>query len=340
MLQNAIATIAAGRTLSREAARDAFLHIMSGEASETQMAAFLMGLAMRGETVEEIAGGADALRSRVTGITAPADVIDTCGTGGDGLSTYNVSTAAAIVVASCGVPVAKHGNRAVSSKSGSADVLERLGLMLHDDVATAERSLHEIGIGFLMAPRHHGAMRHVAPVRHALGIRTIFNILGPLSNPAHAKLQLIGVYSAHWLRPLAETLSLLGSESVWIVHGSDGLDEITITGLTDVVALEKGKLREFSVHPEDAALPCHPLESIIGGDAATNARALKALLHGAKNAYRDIVLMNAAAALIVAGRATTLREGAEMAAEAIDSGASRRLLDAWIAFGRSGKDNA
>ncbi|GAB4128796.1 MAG: anthranilate phosphoribosyltransferase [Rhodothalassiaceae bacterium] len=332
MLKEAISSIAGGRTLSREAARTVFSCIMSGEAQESQVAALLMGLAVRGETVEEIAGGADALRAHATPVRAGADVIDTCGTGGDGLSTFNISTAAAIVAAAAGVPVAKHGNRAVSSKSGSADVLERLGIALDSDPERVARSIETLGIGFLMAPRHHSAMRHVAPVRAALGIRTIFNLLGPLSNPAHARYQLIGVFGSRWLRPMAEALALLGSERAWVVHGSDGLDEITISGESHVIALEHGELREFSVHPEDAGLPCHSLDTIIGGDADLNARALRALLEGVGGPYRDVVLLNSAAALIVGGRAATLREGAERAAEAIDSGAALRLLEAWRDF--------
>lgn len=332
MLREAIASIAAGRTLSRENARAVFAHIMSGEASDIQVSALLMGLALRGETAEEIAGGADILRAHALTLSVSDNVIDTCGTGGDGLSTFNISTAAAIVAAAAGVPVAKHGNRAVSSKSGSADVLERLGIELDSDPERVARSIETLGIGFLMAPRHHSAMRHVAPIRAALGIRTIFNLLGPLSNPAHARYQLIGVFGSRWLRPMAEALALLGSERAWVVHGSDGLDEITISGESHVIALEHGELREFSVHPEDAGLPCHSLDKIIGGDAGTNARALRALLEGMAGAYRDVVLLNAAAALIVGGRAGTLREGAERAAEAIDSGAALRLLEAWKNF--------
>ncbi len=330
-----IARLAEGARLTREEARTAFERMMSGDAGEIEMAAFVMALRVRGETLDEIIGGVEALRARGTRIRAPEDVVDTCGTGGDGLRTLNISTATAIVIAACGVPVAKHGNRAVSSACGSADVLERLGVPLEQDPAAAERCLDTLGICFLLAPRHHRAMRHVAPVRKALGIRTIFNMLGPMANPAGARRQLVGVHDPAWAEPMARTLHALGARRVWVVHGSDGMDELTVTGESAVVALdEDGGLRRFTVTPEDAGLARHPLAALEGGDADHNAQALLRLLEGETGAYRDIVLLNAAAALIVAGVAPDLRAGVERAAAAIDEGRAAGLLERWRAFPR------
>lgn len=334
VLQPFIARLADGRVLTRSEARDAFRAIMSGDAGEIEMAAFLMALRLRGETVDEIAGGADVLRSKASMLEAPDGAVDTCGTGGDGLGTYNISTAAAIVTAACGVPVAKHGNKAVSSKSGSADVLAQLGVALDIPLERTQACLDRLGICFLLAPKHHGAMRHVAPVRKAMGIRTIFNVLGPLSNPAGAKRQLIGVFSADWLLPLAETLKALGSQRVWVVHGSDGLDELTVTGPSRVAALEDGAVTSFEVMPRDAGLNEHGLEGLIGGTAEDNAAALQAVLDGEAGAYRDVVLLNTAAALLVAGKVADLTAGAERAAAAIDSGGAADLLKRWADLSR------
>ncbi len=333
-LRSHIARLAGGATLSREEARDAFERMMSGDAGEIEMAAFVMALRIRGETLDEIIAGVEALRAHGTHIRAPEGVIDTCGTGGDGLRTLNISTAAAIVVAACGVPVAKHGNRAVSSTCGSADVLEARGVPLEQDPEAAARCLDDIGICFLLAPRHHRAMRHVAPVRKALGIRTIFNMLGPMANPAGARRQLVGVHDPTWAEPMARTLHALGAQHAWIVHGRDGMDELTVTDSSEVVAIdETGSVRRFLVTPEDAGLARHPLSALAGGDSAHNAAALGRLLEGEPGAYRDIVLLNASAALIVAGRAANLREGAEQAAAAIDEGRARDLLERWRVFG-------
>jgi len=327
-----IAHVAGGNSLSVEQAERAFDIMMAGEATPAQMGGLLMALRVRGETVDEITGGAMAMRARAETIDAPEGAIDTCGTGGDAKGTFNVSTGAAIVAAACGVPVAKHGNRALSSKSGSADVLTSLGVNIDADMALVKDSLWKANIGFLMAPRHHGAMRHVAPTRVELGTRTIFNLLGPLSNPAGAKRQLIGVFDGVWAEPMAEVLRNLGSERVWIVHGSDGTDELTITGPSDVVELRDGELRRFEVTPEEAGLGRASLDAIKGGDGDENARTMAAVLGGASGPIRDIVLLNSAAALIVAGRVDTLRDGVAAAAEAVDSGAVRATLDELVAI--------
>jgi len=321
-----IAHVAAGNTLSVEQAKSAFDIMMAGEATPAQMGGLLMALRVRGETVDEITGGAKAMRARAIAIDAPEGAIDTCGTGGDAKGTFNVSTGAAIVAAACGIPVAKHGNRALSSKSGSADVLTALGVNIDADMALVRDALWQAKIGFLMAPRHHGAMRHVAPTRVELGTRTIFNLLGPLSNPAGAKRQLIGVFDGVWAEPMAKVLRNLGSERVWVVHGSDGTDELTITGPSEVVELHDGELRRFEVTPQDAGLKSASLNEIKGGGAAENASAMTAMLDGAPGPIRDIVLLNTAAALIVAGRAETLREGVAVAAQTVDSGAARATL--------------
>jgi anthranilate phosphoribosyltransferase len=328
-----LATLAAGRSLSEPESEQAFSIIMSGGASEAQIGAFLMGLRVRGETVDEIAGAARVMRANAQGVEAPEGAIDTCGTGGDDLGTLNISTAAAIVTAACGVPVAKHGNRASSSQSGSADVLAALGVDLEADLRLVEQSLWNNNIAFLMAPRHHSAMRHVVTARRDLGTRTIFNLLGPLSNPARTRRQLIGVYAKSWVKPLAEVLARLGAECAWVVHGSDGLDELTTTGPTHVAELKAGQIRTFDVTPEDAGLPRARIEDFKGGDAIGNARALRALLHGQPGPYRDIVLLNSAAALIVAGVADDLKAGVARATEAIDSGGALGTLERLIAVG-------
>ncbi|MEM9765315.1 MAG: anthranilate phosphoribosyltransferase, partial [Pseudomonadota bacterium] len=293
---------AAAGPLSRSEAEQAFDVIMAGQATPAQVAGFLMALAMRGETVDEIAGAASVMRARATRVTAPEGAIDIVGTGGDGKGTLNISTAAAIVVAGAGVPVAKHGNKALSSRAGAADALSQLGVEVMVPAPVAERALAACGLCFMMAPMHHSAMRHVQPVRMELGVRTVFNILGPLTNPAGAKRQLTGAFAPYLLRPMAETLQTLGSEAAWLVHGQDGTDEISIAGPTKVVALESGAIREFEMSPEDAGLPSHPFEAILGGTPEENGEALQRLLEGETGAYRDAVLLNAAAALVVAGR--------------------------------------
>lgn len=322
-----LARLAGGAPLERADAEAAFELIMGGEATPAQVGAFLMGLRIRGETVDEIAAAASVIRAKAQTIQAPAGAIDTCGTGGDSASTFNISTAAAIVTASCGVPVAKHGNRAVSSKSGSADVLTALGVNINASEALVVKSLFENNLCFLMAPRHHAAMRHVAPVREELGLRTLFNLLGPLANPAGTKRQLLGVFADRWVEPLAEVLGLLGAERAWVVHGSDGLDELTVTGPSMVAEWHEGKVARFEVTPESVGLPRSPVEALKGGDAVYNAAALRRLLEGEKGAYRDVVLLNAGAALLVAGKASGLGEGVAQAAAALESGQARACLD-------------
>jgi anthranilate phosphoribosyltransferase len=322
-----IAYVADGKPLSQAAAEQAFEIIMSGDATPSQMGAFLMALRVRGETVDEIAGAAKVMRAKVLSVKAPKGAIDTCGTGGDARGTYNISTGAALVVAACGVPVAKHGNRALSSQSGSADVLAALGVDIDAEMSLVEKSLNEVGIGFLMAPRHHAAMRHVGPTRVELGTRTIFNLLGPLSNPAGTTRQLIGVFQRQWTEPMAKVLGQLGSERAWVVHGSDGLDEITTTGASYVSELKDGKVSSFEVTPEDAGLARTDPANLKGGDPATNAAAITDMLNGQEGPYRDIVLLNAAAALVVAGKADDLKSGVVQAAEAIASGKARETLE-------------
>ncbi len=322
--------VAGGHRLSIEQAKFAFDIMMAGDATPSQMGAFLMGLRVRGETIEEITGGVLALRARAIRINAPDGAIDVVGTGGDGVGTWNISTCAAIVVASLGVPVAKHGNRAASSKSGAADVLTALGVNIDADMILVQKALDEIGLCFLMAQRHHGSMRHVGPTRVELGTRTIFNLVGPLANPAGTRRLMMGVFARDWVEPIAYAQRNLGAERAWVVHGLDGLDELTTTTASLVAELRDGEVRSFEVTPEDAGLQRADLAALKGGDPATNALALNAVLDGHPGAYRDIVLMNAAAALIVAGRAETLREGAALAARAIDEGLARRTLDGLI----------
>ena len=321
-----IAKVAAGSALTRAEAELAFDTILSGEVTPAQMGGFLMALRVRGETVEEITGAVSAMRGKMLKVEAPEGAIDVVGTGGDGSGSYNVSTLAALIVAACGVSVAKHGNRAASSKSGTADVLTSLGVKVGIAPEDVTRCIRDAGIGFMMAPTHHAAMRHVGPVRVELGTRTIFNLLGPLCNPAGVKRQLLGVFSSAWLEPLAHVLKNLGSERVWLAHGSDGLDEVTTTGITHVVSLENGAVRSFEVMPEEIGLERVEPAVLKGGDAQHNAMALTAVLEGAKNPYRDIALLNAAASLIVAGKAANLREGASLAAHALDSGAAKATL--------------
>jgi anthranilate phosphoribosyltransferase len=326
-----LALVAGGERLRLDQARSAFEIMMSGDATPAQVGGFLMALRVRGETVDELTGGAEALRERMIEVQAPADAIDTCGTGGDASGTFNVSTAAALVVAACGVPVAKHGNRALSSKAGSADILAALGVNIDVEPSRVERAIREAGIGFMMAPRHHGAMRHVAGARVELGTRTIFNLLGPLANPAGARRQLLGVFAHDWIEPLAQVLGQLGSERAWVVHGSDGLDELTTTGPSHVAELRAGRVTIFEVTPEQAGLPRARLEDLRGADATTNADALRALLDGVRGPYRDIVLLNSAAALVIADRAGDLAAGVARARDAIDSGAAKAALARLVA---------
>ena len=323
--------VATGASLTRGESEAAFDHLLSGEVTPAQTGAFLMGLRVRGETVDEITGAVAALRRRMLRVAAPDDAVDIVGTGGDGSGSYNVSTLAALIVAACGVPVAKHGNRAASSRSGASDVLSALGVRVGGSPAAVERCLGEAGIGFMMASAHHAAMRHVASARVELGTRTIFNLLGPLSNPAGVRHQLLGVFSRAWLEPLAAVLRNAGSRRVWVVHGSDGLDEMTTTGPTAVAELRDGAVRLFEVTPEEAGLPRGGAADLRGGDPAHNARALRAVLDGARTPYRDIALLNAAGALVVACRAETLRDGAETAARALDDGRAAATLRRLVA---------
>jgi anthranilate phosphoribosyltransferase len=329
-LKPVIARLADGAPLSEADAEAAFDLLMAGEATPAQIAGFLMALRVRGETVEEITGAARAMRARMGRVTAPEGAIDVCGTGGDAAGTLNISTAVAFVVAGAGVAVAKHGNRAVSSRSGAADVLGALGVNLDAPFPVIEQAMAEARVAFLLAPRHHAAMRHVAGPRVELGTRTIFNLLGPLSNPAGVTRQLMGVFAGRWVRPLAETLGRLGATRAWVVHGSDGLDELTITGPSHVAAWEDGVVREFTLTPADAGLPLGSPAALKGGDAVENAEALRGVLGGIDGPYRNAVLLNAAASLVIAGRAGDLREGASIAARSIDSGAAAAALDALV----------
>ena len=319
--------IAADRALTRAEAEAAFAALFEGAATPAQMGGFLMALRTRGETVDEFAAAASVMRAKCLPVRAPNGAMDIVGTGGDGKGTLNISTATAFVVAGAGVIVAKHGNRNLSSKSGAADALTELGLNVMVGPDVVERCLAEAGIGFMMAPMHHPATRHVMPVRAELGTRTLFNILGPLTNPAGVKRQLTGAFSPALIRPMAETLRALGSTKAWLVHGGDGSDELSISAASKVAALENGEIREFELHPAEAGLPTHPFEAIIGGTPAQNAAAFRALLDGEAGAYRDAVLLNAAAALLVADKVTDLADGVAMARASIDSGAAKSKID-------------
>jgi anthranilate phosphoribosyltransferase len=322
--------VAAGETLTAAEAAEAFELIMSGAATEAQIGALLMGMRARGETVEEIAGAARAMRARAVPVRAPDGAIDTCGTGGDAKGTHNISTCAAFVVAGAGVPVAKHGNRSVSSRSGSADVLAALGVNIECGPEAIARCIEGCGLGFMFALTHHAAMRHVAKVRAELGTRTIFNLLGPLANPADTKYQVVGVFAEQWVEPIAHVLGLLGVKRAWVVYGADGLDELTTTGISHVAVLDEGKVSTFKISPKNAGLPEAKPDDLTGGDAAENAAHIRAVLGGQEGAFRNIVLLNAAAALLVAGKAKTLREGVALAAESIDSGKARGVLEALV----------
>jgi anthranilate phosphoribosyltransferase len=334
-LKPIIARVAEGKTLTRDETGAAFSILMSGEATPSQIGGLLMGMRVRGETEAEFAGAVDAMRTKMLRVDAPQSAIDIVGTGGDAKGSLNVSTATAFVVAGCGVPVAKHGNRALSSRSGAADVLMALGVNIELSPDQITDCIDEAGVGFMFAPAHHPAMRHVGPTRVELGTRTIFNLLGPMCNPAGVKRQLLGVFSPKWVLPIAQVLAELGMEKAWVVHG-DGYDEITVTGRTEVAALENGNVRTFEITPADCGLPQGDPDAIAGGDAQFNAAALQGLLEGARTPYRDMVVMNAAAALVVADKAQDLRQGAQLAAAAIDNGAAFTVLRRLVAVSRQG----
>ncbi|MGA7373609.1 MAG: anthranilate phosphoribosyltransferase [Methyloceanibacter sp.] len=327
-LRGAIAKVASGKSLSQDEAVEAFELVMSGAATPAQIGGLLMAMRVRGETVDEIAGATRAMRAKVLPVRAPEGAIDTCGTGGDGKGTFNISTCTAFVVAGAGVPVAKHGNRAISSRSGSADVLRELGVNIEASPEMISRCIAKCRLGFMFAPAHHAAMRHVAAIRTELSTRTIFNLLGPLANPAGAKFQIVGVFGKEWVEPIAQVLALLGTERAWVVHGSDGLDELTTTGVSDVAVVDDGRVATFRISPRNAGLPEAKPEDLTGGNAMENAAQICAVLGGLKGPFRDIVLLNAAAALLVAGKAQSLRDGVALAAESIDSGEALAVLDA------------
>ena len=335
-LKSIIGKVATGATLSRDEAASAFDSMMSGEATPSQMGGLLMALRVRGETVEEITGAVSAMRAKMLRVEAPPDAIDVVGTGGDASGSFNISTCAALIVAGAGVPVAKHGNRALSSKSGAADVLAALGVNIDLNPEQIGHCIREAGIGFMFAPAHHPATKNVGPTRAELGTRTIFNLLGPLSNPAGVKRQMVGVFSKQWTEPLAHVLKNLGAESVWVVHGSDGLDEVTTSGPTSVSALENGVIRNFEIAPEDVGLRKVKPEELRGGDAATNARAVQEVLEGKQTAFRDVALLNAAAALVVSGKAKDLQAGFNLAAHSVDSGEAEGRLDRLIVVSNDG----
>ena len=329
-MRSYISMLANGEVLNEIEAENAFNIIMSGDATPAQIGAFLMALRVRGESISEITGAARALRAKALFIEAPENAMDIVGTGGDATGTYNISTGAALVLAGTGIPVAKHGNRALSSKSGAADVLTSLGMNNEADFALIKKSIWEAGIGFLMAPRHHSAMRHVAGPRVELATRTIFNVLGPISNPSGVKRQLTGVYSRELMEPIAHALGNLGCERTWVVHGSDGTDELTTAGKSYVASLENGKVDTFEISPGDAGLPEVSLEDLKGGDAEYNAVAIRKMLAGEPGPYRDVVLLNTAAALIISGKVKDLKEGVKVAANTIDSGKAKLVLERMI----------
>ncbi len=330
-----IGKVAEGETLSTENAKLAFDTMMSGEATPSQIGAFLMALRLRGETVEEITGAVQTMRAKMTRVSAPDDAMDIVGTGGDGFGTYNVSTCAALVAAGAGLSIAKHGNRALSSRSGAADVLMALGVNIEIPPALISKCIKQAGVGFMFAPAHHAAMRHVGPSRVELGTRTAFNLLGPISNPAGTKRQVVGVFSRDWVEPLAYVFANLGAERVWVVHGSDGLDELTTTGPTLVAELKDGSVNTFEVTPADAGLETASLEDLKGGDAEFNAEAIRNVLDGAKTPFRDIVVFTTAAALLVADKASDLKEGAAQAQAAIDSGKAKAALETLVTISNS-----
>jgi anthranilate phosphoribosyltransferase len=330
-LKALLGKVATGSALTREEAALVFDRMMSGEATPSQMGGLLMALRVRGETIDEITGAVTAMRSKMLTVAAPEGAVDVVGTGGDASGSYNISTCAAFIVAGAGVPIAKHGNRALSSKSGAADVLSALGVKIDLTPSEITRCIYEAGIGFMFAPAHHPATKNVAATRVELGTRTIFNLLGPLSNPAGVKRQMIGVFSRHWVEPLAHVAKNLGAERIYVVHGSDGLDEITVSGPTYVAELNKGEVRTFEINPEDFGLKKARSEALRGGDAETNADAMRGVLEGKDGAYREIAILNAAAALVVAGRAETLKDGVGLAKKSIDSGDAKGRLERLVA---------
>jgi anthranilate phosphoribosyltransferase len=329
-IKSALNRIAEGKDLTGTEMRDVMEIIMSGEATPSQIGAFLMGMRVKGETVGEIAAAVSIMRHKMVPVSAPDDAIDIVGTGGDGAGTLNISTGAALVVAGAGVPVAKHGNRALSSKSGSAEALQALGIRLDLSPEQIATCISEAGIGFMFAPNHHPAMKHVGPTRMEMGVRTMFNLLGPQSNPAGVKRYVLGVFDNQWVEPVAAALLANQAHSAWVVHGDSGLDELSTTGPSFVSQIKDGNLTSFEVSPEDAGLPRAALSDIVGGDPEHNAGELRKLLEGAKGPYRDIVLLNAAAAFIVAGKVETLAEGVGLGAETIDSGKAKATLDKLI----------
>lgn len=334
-LTDNISKVSNGSILTEAEMESVMRKIMQGNAEDSQIETLLVTMAERGEAVSEITGAARVMREMASTIDAPETALDCCGTGGDGIGTYNISTAVALVAAACGVPVAKHGNRAASSKSGAADVLEALGVNLSVPHERLEKALQKVNFCFLMAPSHHAAMKHVMPVRKKLGRRTIFNLLGPLANPANTKFQLIGVYDKKWLRPMAEVLNNLGTKRAWVVHGRDGLDEITTTDKTDIAVLNNGKISEATISPDDFGIQKSSLDDLKGGDAEENAAALQSLLKGKKSAYRDIVLINAAVVLAIHGKAKNLKHGVSIAEDAIYQGKAHNVLNEYVAFTRS-----
>ncbi len=326
-----IAKVSDGHALSPEEAREAFEVILSGSATPSQLGGFLMALRVRGESIAEVTGAVATMRSKMIPVRAPANAMDIVGTGGDNSGSYNISTCTALVVAGSGVPVAKHGNRSLSSKSGAAEALAELGVNIDIDAKKISDCINRAGIGFMFAPLHHAAMKHVGPTRMELGTRTIFNLLGPLTNPAGVKRQMVGVFARKWVEPLAEALRELGSEKAWVVHGSDGMDEITTTGPTAIAELKNGTIRSFEISPEDVGLAVSDPKDLKGGLPSENAKALRDVLAGSKNAYRDVVLFNAAASLLVADKVETLKDGVELAAQSIDSGSAADTLEKLVA---------
>jgi anthranilate phosphoribosyltransferase len=331
-LKALIHKVADSKTLSTDEMRSALEIMTEGHATHAQMGAFLMALRVRGETVEELTGAAQMMRSKMLRVHAPDGAVDIVGTGGDAHGTFNVSTCSSLVAAGAGLKIAKHGSRSVSSLAGASDVLSALGLNLAIAPATVERCIAEAGVGFMFAPNHHPAMKNWAPIRAEIGVRTIFNLLGPICNPAGVKRQIIGVFSWHWVEPVAHVLNTLGAEHVWVVHGHDGLDELTTTGSTDIAEVKDGKVTVFEVTPQDAGLPPAKLSDLKGGDPQTNAAAIRAVLDGQKGPFRDIVLLNTAAALIVGAKATNLSDGVALATHSIESGAARTALEKLIAI--------
>jgi len=331
-----IGKVATGAALTREEAASAFEQVMSGEATPSQMGGLLMALRVRGETVEEITGAVSAMRAKMLRVSAPPDAIDVVGTGGDASGSFNISTCAALIVAGAGVPIAKHGNRALSSRSGAADVLTALGVRIDLTPDKIARCIREAGIGFMFAPAHHPAMKNVAATRVELGTRTIFNLLGPLSNPAGVRRQMVGVFSRQWTQPLAQVLKNLGAERGWVVHGSDALDEIRSAGPTSVAALENGTVTSFEISPEEVGLPRVKPEALRGGDAATNAKAVQDVLEGKQTPLRDVALFNAAAALVVAGKANDLKAAFRLASVSVDSGEAEGRLDRLVVVSNDG----